>query len=233
MTAPSPGVIATTMQNRHYESYDAYVRALARELANEYRTVVDNGLVLQIDAPDLAMERGMYFNDRPLSDFLEAVELHVDALNDALEGLPREQVRLHVCWGNLDSPHVDDVPLGELLPIVTRANVGAIGFAFGNPRHQHELDAVASHGLPDGMDLIAGVVDVTTNYVEHPEVVSRRLQEAVRALDGDVSRVIASPDCGFGTFAGYEFVASDVVWAKLGALREGADLASRAFAPAG
>ena len=230
VTAPSPGIVATTMTNKHYDSYEAYVRALARELRTEYEIAIKRGLILQIDAPDLAMERGMYFQDRPLREFLDAVELHIDALNDAIEGFPVERVRLHCCWGNLDSPHVHDVPLAEILPVIARARVGALGIAFGNPRHQHEMDVIAANPLPDHMTLIAGVVDSTTNYVEHPEVVSRRLQEAARAM-GDVSRVIASPDCGFGTFAGYEFVAGDVVWAKLRTLREGADLAARALAP--
>jgi 5-methyltetrahydropteroyltriglutamate--homocysteine methyltransferase len=228
MTAPSPGILATTMRNQHYDNYEAYVRALATELAKEYRIIVEKGLVLQIDAPDLAMERGMYFQEQPLSEFLAAVELHVDALNQALDGLPRERVRLHCCWGNNDSPHVDDVPLTEILPIVSRANVSAIGIAFGNPRHQHETDVIAEHGLPGDLKLIAGVVDVTTNYVEHPEVVSRRLQAAVRAV-GDRERVLASPDCGFGTFAGYQLVAPDVTWEKLRTLRAGADLAAAAL----
>jgi 5-methyltetrahydropteroyltriglutamate--homocysteine methyltransferase len=225
MPAPSPGIVATTMRNEHYESHEAYLAALVRGLRHEYRAIVDKGLVLQIDSPDLAMERGMYFQNEPLAAFLGAVEQHVDALNSALDGIPRERVRLHCCWGNIDSPHVDDVPLAELLPLITQARVGALGIAFGNPRHQHELDVVAEHGLPDGMTLIAGVVDVTTNYVEHPEVVARRLREAVRAM-GDAGRVVASPDCGFGTFAGYSFVAPDVVWAKLETLRAGADLAA-------
>ncbi len=228
LTAPSPGIIATTMTNRHYDSYEAYVRALAGELRKEYAVIVDKGLTLQIDAPDLAMERGMYFQDRPLSQFLEAIELHIDALNTALEEFPIDRIRLHCCWGNIDSPHVHDVPLAEVLPIISRASVGAIGIPFGNPRHQHEIDIITQHPLPDHMTLIAGVLDTTTNYVEHPEVVSRRIQAAARAM-GDVSRIIASPDCGFGTFAGYEFVAPDVVWAKLKTLREGADLAAHAL----
>jgi 5-methyltetrahydropteroyltriglutamate--homocysteine methyltransferase len=229
LTAPSPGIVATTMTNQYYESYDAYVRALARELRTEYAVIIDSGLTLQIDAPDLAMERGMYFQDRPLTEFLEAIELHIDALNSALEGFPVDRIRLHCCWGNLDSPHVHDVELAEVLPIISRANVGALGIPFGNPRHQHEIDVIAKAPLPEHMTLIAGVVDTTTNYVEHPEVVSRRIQAAVQAV-GDISRIIASPDCGFGTFAGYEFVAADVVSAKLKALRDGADLAAHALA---
>jgi 5-methyltetrahydropteroyltriglutamate--homocysteine methyltransferase len=164
-----------------------------------------------------------------VKEFCDAVELHIDALNTAIAGFPREQVRLHCCWGNQASPHTDDIPLKEILPLITKAKVGALGVAFGNPRHAHEIAVVAEMGFPEDMILIAGVVDTTTNYVEHPEVVSMRLKEAVRAV-GDVSRVIASPDCGFSTFAGFDWVADDIVWEKFRVLREGADLAAAAFA---
>lgn len=224
VTAPAPGVVTTTFGNRHYESYESFIRAVAAELRKEYRVIVDAGLILQIDAPDLAMERTMRFADSSLRQFQEAIELHVDALNSALEGVPADRVRLHCCWGNHESPHTHDVALADILPIITRAHVGALGAAFGNPRHQHEIAAVAEQGLPDDMKLIAGVIDTTTNYVEHPEVVAARVTAAIRAM-GDPSRVIASPDCGFGTFASYELVSPDVVWAKLQALRDGADLA--------
>ncbi len=224
VTAPSPGVVTTTFGNRHYESYEAFIRAVAAELRKEYQVVIDSGLMLQIDAPDLAMERTMAFSDQSLSEFQHTIELHIDALNSALEGMPRERVRLHCCWGNHESPHTHDVALADILAIISRAQVGALGVAFGNPRHQHEIAAVAEHGLPGDMKLIAGVIDTTTNYVEHPEVVAARLGAAISAMGGP-ERVIASPDCGFGTFAAYELVSSDVVWAKLRTLREGADLA--------
>ena len=224
VTAPAPGVVSTTFGNRHYESYEAFIRAVAAELHKEYQVVIDAGLILQIDAPDLAMERTMAFAGQSLSQFLQTIELHIDALNSALEGIPRERVRLHCCWGNHESPHTHDVALGDILPIISQARVGALGAAFGNPRHQHEIAAVADYGLPDDMKLIAGVIDTTTNYVEHPEVVAARLTAAIAAMD-DPGRVIASPDCGFGTFAAYELVSPDVVWAKLRTLREGADLA--------
>lgn len=228
MTAPSPGIVAATFRNKHYDSYEDYVRKVAAELRKEYQVIIDAGLVLQIDAPDLAMERTMYFTDRSLHEFVDAIDLHVDVLNSALAGMPRDRLRLHCCWGNHESPHTDDVELADVLPIISRAQVSALGIAFANPRHQHEIEVIARHGLPGDMKLIAGVVDTTTNYVEHPEVVSQRLQAAVRAM-GDVGRVIGSPDCGFGTFAGYELVASDVVWAKLETLRQGADLAAAAL----
>jgi 5-methyltetrahydropteroyltriglutamate--homocysteine methyltransferase len=224
LTAPSPGVITTSFGNRHYDSYEAFIRAVAAEMAKEYRVAIDAGLILQIDAPDLAMERTMHFQDASLSEFQAAIELHIDALNAALEGIPPERVRLHCCWGNHESPHTHDVAVEDILPIISRANVGALGLAFANPRHQHEIEVVGRIGLPGDMKLIAGVLDTTTNYVEHPEVVAARLRAAVRAM-GDADRVIASPDCGFGTFAAYELVSPDVVWAKLETLRAGADLA--------
>ncbi len=226
MTAASPGIIATTMLNAWYDTHEAYVMALAREMRQEYRIIAGSGLVLQIDAPDLAMERCVMWQDATERQFLEAAEMHVAALNMALEGIPRDRVRLHCCWGNWDGPHLHDVPLDSILPVLTQAQVGALSIEFANPRHQHEHDALRRHKLPDTMLLLPGVLDTTCNYVEHPEVLARRIEQAVAAV-GDRSRVIAGTDCGFGTFAGYEYVAEDVVWAKLRALREGADIATR------
>jgi 5-methyltetrahydropteroyltriglutamate--homocysteine methyltransferase len=217
-------VIATTFGNAHYATYEDFIFAVADEIAKEYAVIAASGLVLQIDAPDLAMERTMKFQDLSVAEFQEVVDLHIAALNRALEGLPRERVRLHCCWGNHESPHTHDVALADILPIITKAEVGALGLAFANPRHQHEIAVVAELGLPEHMTLIAGVLDTTTNYVEHPEVVADRVGAAVRAV-GDPGRVMASPDCGFGTFAGYELVSPDVVWAKFASLRAGADLA--------
>jgi 5-methyltetrahydropteroyltriglutamate--homocysteine methyltransferase len=182
--------------------------------------------VLQIDAPDLAMERTMQFQDKSLPEFLDMARLHVAALNEALADIPREQVRLHCCWGNWEGPHIHDVPLADILPVLYGARVGALSLEFANPRHQHELSAFRRHQFPADKILIPGVIDSTTNYVEHPEVVADRICQAVEAV-GDRSRVIASTDCGFGTFAGSENVAESVVWAKLRALREGADLATQ------
>ena len=225
MTAPSPGIIATTMLNAHYESHEAYVMALAREMAKEY-ALIARDFILQIDAPDLAMERVMLFQDMTNAQFLEMVELHVAAINLALGSIPRERVRLHCCWGNWEGPHIHDIPMREILPILYRANAGALSIEFANPRHQHEYAALREFPLPSHMLLLPGVLDSTTNFVEHPEVIANRLCEAVTAV-GERSRVIASSDCGFGTFAGSEYVAADVVWAKLRAAREGADIATR------
>ncbi len=225
MTAASPGVIATIMLDAHYGSHERYVRALAREMRKEYELIVEQGFVLQLDCPDLAMERTRFFQDAPLDRFLEAVALHVEAINRAIVAIPPERVRLHVCWGNYDGPHTHDVPLEAILPLLYRARVGALSLPLANPRHQHEVRVLKRTPPPDGVLLLPGVVDTTTNYVEHPEVVADRICAVVDAV-GDRTRVLASTDCGFGTFAGSEMVAESVVWAKLAALRAGADLAT-------
>ena len=226
MTAASPGVIATILLSAHYASHEQYVTALAREMRKEYELIHARGLLLQVDCPDLAMERARFFRRDSLERFLQMVELHVQAINRATAAIPTDRIRLHLCWGNYDGPHTHDVPLEAVLPIVTRARVGALSLPLANPRHQHEYRVLRQHRLPDDMLLLPGVIDTTTNYVEHPEVVADRICAAVEAV-GDRTRVIASTDCGFGTFAGSEMVAHDVVWAKLAALRDGAALASR------
>jgi 5-methyltetrahydropteroyltriglutamate--homocysteine methyltransferase len=226
MTAASPGVIATILLSAYYRSHEQYVMALAREMRKEYELIHSRGLLLQVDCPDLAMERARFFRRDPLDRFLQMVELHVDAINRATAGIPPERIRLHLCWGNYDGPHTHDVPLEAVLPIVRRARVGALSLPLANPRHQHEYRVLKQHGLPDAMLLLPGVIDTTTNYVEHPEVVADRICAAVDAL-GDRTRVIASTDCGFGTFAGSEMVVPRVVWAKLATLVEGASIASQ------
>ncbi len=225
MTAPSPGIVATTMINQHYANHEAYLMALAAALSEEYRAIHAAGHVLQIDSPDLAMERHRFFGHLDEPAFLKQLELHVAAINKGIEGIPRDRVRLHVCWGNNDAPHIYDIPMATILPELYRANVGALSIEFANPRHQHEYEALKANPLPSHMLLIPGVLDTTTNFVEHPQVVARRLKEAVAAV-GDKERVIASTDCGFGTFAGREYVAEEVVWLKLGAAAEGARIAS-------
>ena len=225
MTAASPGIIATTMLNAHYDSYEAYVFALARQMKKEYELIARDFL-LQIDAPDLAMERGVLFQDKSNAEFVRIAEMHVAALNEALADIPPERVRLHCCWGNYEGPHLHDIPMQEILPVLYGARVGGLSIEFANPRHQHEYAALKKNRLPDRFVLLPGVIDSLTNFVEHPEVVANRICEAVAAV-GDRSRVIASVDCGFGTFAGSQFVAEDVVWLKLKACREGADIASK------
>ena len=226
MTAASPGIVAAAMANAHYATLDEYVLALAAALSVEYRAIVEHGLVLQLDCPDLAMERHTLFADRPLADFLRWVDLVVGAINHAIAGISPDRVRLHVCWGNYEAPHTLDVPLEEILPRLYAARVGALVVSMANPRHAHEHRCFARYPLPDGMLLVAGVVDTTTNYVEHPEVVADRIELAARAV-GDPHRVLAGTDCGFATAAGLGEVAEEVVWEKLAALRAGADLATR------
>lgn len=225
MTAASPGIIATTLLNAHYDSYEAYVFALAREMRKEYELIARD-FILQIDAPDLAMERTVLFADKSVAEFVKIAEMHVAALNEALAGIAPERVRLHCCWGNYEGPHVHDVPLADILPVLCGAKVGGLSIEFANPRHQHEYANLKKAGFPSHMLLLPGVIDTSTNYVEHPEVVANRICEAVDAI-GDRERVIASSDCGFGTFAGSEMVAEDIVWEKLRACRAGADIATR------
>jgi 5-methyltetrahydropteroyltriglutamate--homocysteine methyltransferase len=226
MTAASPGIIATTMLNAYYDSHERYVFALAEQMRREYEFIHSCGLLLQLDCPDLAMERTRLFQNDSLQRFQEIVATHIDAINLAVANIPPERLRLHVCWGNNDSPHIYDVPLEAILPILYRANVGALSLELANPRHQHEYKVFKRHPLPESMLFLPGVIDSTTNFVEHPEVVADRICQAVEAI-GDRRRVIASVDCGFGTFAGSELVAESVVWAKLQTLREGAALATK------
>jgi 5-methyltetrahydropteroyltriglutamate--homocysteine methyltransferase len=230
MTAASPGIIAAGLLNDHYASYEDYVFAVAEALRPEYEYIASQGLVLQLDCPDLAMERHISFADRPLEEFLSFVETNIEALNRAIEGLPREQVRLHVCWGNYEGPHHLDVPLEHVLPLLFQANVGALVIPFANPRHAHEWRCLERYPLPVDMLLVAGVIDTLTNFVEHPEVVADRIERVTQAV-GDPTRVLAGTDCGFDTAAGLGQVAEEVVWEKLRALRAGADLATeRLFA---
>jgi 5-methyltetrahydropteroyltriglutamate--homocysteine methyltransferase len=225
MTAPSPGIIASTMLNAHYETNEAYLAALAREMSNEYQAIHRAGLIVQIDAPDLAMDRTMFYRDLSDADFVKKCELHVAMINKGIEGIPRERVRLHVCYGNWEGPHVHDIALAKILPALYQAKVGALSIEFSNPRHAHEYAALKQVPFPKDMILVPGVVETTSNFVEHPEVVARRIEEAVAAV-GDRERVIASSDCGFGTFTNREWVVEPVVWLKLKSIRDGADIAS-------
>jgi len=225
--------VASVVQNRHYATVEAYLAALGEALAVEYRAIVAHGFVLQLDCPDLALERHCSYRDRPLSDFLGFAERVVAAINAALAGIPRERVRLHVCWGNYEAPHDRDVPLADILPILLRAEVGGLVLPFANPRHAHEYRCFEAMPLADDQVLVAGVIDTLTNFVEHPEVVAARILRVAEVV-GDPRRVLAGTDCGFDTAAGRGRVSLDVVWAKLRSLGEGARLASaRLFAAAG
>jgi 5-methyltetrahydropteroyltriglutamate--homocysteine methyltransferase len=226
MTAASPGIIASAMLNEHYSSYRDYVMAVAEALRVEYEHIVATGFVLQVDGPDLAMERHTSYADRPLGEFLDYVDLNVAAINHAVSDVAADRVRLHVCWGNYEGPHDCDVPLDDLLPHLYAARAGALVLSMANPRHEHEHKSLRRNPLPPSWLLVAGVIDTTTNYVEHPEVIADRLERAAEAV-GDPHRVLAGTDCGFDTAAGLGEVAEEVVWKKLEALRAGADLATR------
>jgi 5-methyltetrahydropteroyltriglutamate--homocysteine methyltransferase len=225
-TAPSPGIIACAMQNDYYGSVEEYVDAVAEALRTEYEAIVARGMVLQIDGPDLAMERHRLFADRPLGEFLDFVDVTVAALNRALRNVPPDRVRLHVCWGNYEGPHVFDVPLEDLAPHLYAARVGGLVLSMANPRHAHEHRILAKSPPPRDWVIVAGVIDTTTNYVEHPEVVADRIEHAARAV-GDPHRILAGTDCGFDTSTGLGKVAEEVVWEKLRALRAGAEIATR------
>ena len=226
MSSPSPGIVASAIRNEYYDSLESYLAALGRALRIEYEAIVGHGLILQIDAPDLALERHVTYKDQPVSKFLEFVEMVISTINASLENVPRDRVRLHVCWGNSESPHDSDVALADILPVIQKANVGGLVLPFANPRHAHEFKCFADHPLADDQILVAGVIDTLTNFVEHPEVVADRL-ERVAGVIGDPTRVLAGTDCGFDTSAGFGRVAEDVVWAKMKAMRDGADLATK------
>ena len=226
LTAPSPGIIASIVQNEHYDLFERYLDALGAALRTEYEAIVRNGFLLQLDCPDLALERHTSYRDRPLADFVAFVEMVVAAINKAVQNIPREKIRLHVCWGNYEGPHDQDVALRDILPAILKAKAGAIFLPFANPRHAHEFRVLKDIPLAEDQLIIAGVIDTLTNFVEHPEVVADRIERIAAAL-GDPRRVVAGTDCGFDTSAGMGRVTEDIVWAKLRALRDGAELASK------
>jgi 5-methyltetrahydropteroyltriglutamate--homocysteine methyltransferase len=230
LTAPSPGIVVAAIRNEYYDTEEAYLAAVGRALQVEYEAIVAQGFLLQLDCPDLALEHHISFQDRPESDFLDFVERVVATINEALRNIPRDKVRMHVCWGNYEGPHDRDVPLATILPLIARMNVGALVLPFANPRHAHEVRCLEGHAISDDQIVVAGVIDSLTNFVEHPEVIAERIERVVKTL-GDPSRVIAGTDCGFDTSAGAGRVAEDVVWAKLAALSEGARLASGRLFP--
>ncbi len=226
ISSPSPGIIAAGMQNEHYEDLETYIKAIAGALRSEYAAIAEAGFLLQIDAPDLALERHTLFQDKPLSEFLEFVRMVVGAINGALLGIPKEQVRLHVCWGNYEGPHDSDVPLEDIWPEVSQIEAGAVMLSMANPRHAHEYLLFKDGDILGDKLLIPGVIDTTTNYIEHPEVVADRIERVVQVV-GDPRRIIAGTDCGFETAAGSKMVIEEVVWAKLRSLADGATIASK------
>jgi 5-methyltetrahydropteroyltriglutamate--homocysteine methyltransferase len=225
MTAVSPGTLCSIFGEGYYSTYEAYLSAMADAMGQEYKAITDAGLVLQLDAPDLVIESHRKFQDLSTEQFLGIVALHIEAINQAIAGLPRQQIRLHVCWGNGPRPHTTDIPLKDIIHILLRAQVGALSIEASNPRHEHEWRVFEDVKLPDDMLIIPGVIDSTTNYVEHPELVAERITRLARLVGR--TNVLAGSDCGFGTGAGRGWVAPSVVWAKLRSLAEGAQLASQ------
>jgi len=225
MNAASPGVIALFQPNDYYRTQDDYLEALAAALQGEYEAIVRAGIILQIDAPDLAMGRHTMYRDRTLEEFETLAARHIEVLNHALRNVPAERMRMHVCWGNYEGPHHHDVPMARLLPIVLQAKPQALLFEAANPRHAHEWAVFKSARIPEDKVLIPGLLSTTTNYVEHPELVAERLERFAHIVGRD--RVMAGTDCGFGTFAGFGPVEPDIAYLKLRSLAEGAQLASR------
>jgi 5-methyltetrahydropteroyltriglutamate--homocysteine methyltransferase len=226
MNSASPGVIALFHPNDHYPTQDAYLEALAEAMRPEYEAIVEAGLILQIDSPDLGLGRHMMFKDKSDADYLRCIERHVDVLNHSLRNVPADRVRMHVCWGNYEGPHHCDVEMGVILPVLMKAKPSGLLFETSNPRHQHDWEAFVEHRalIPDDKVLIPGVIDSTTNFIEHPRVVAQRITTFADLFGRD--RVIAGTDCGFSTFAGFGAVDPDIVWAKLRTLADGAAIAS-------
>ncbi len=225
MNAASPGVISLFLQNDYYKTREAYLAALADAMKAEYETIVSSGLDLQLDCPDLALSRHMLFNDLSDDEFLKIAASHVEALNHALADVPEDKVRVHICWGNYEGPHVCDIPMAKMFDTLMSTKSRYVLFETSNPRHGHEWTVFRDRAgdIPDGKVLVPGVVDTTTNFVEHPELVAQRIGRFVEIVGAD--RVIAGSDCGFGTFAGFGAVDPEIAYAKLGALAEGAALA--------
>jgi len=222
MNAASPGVISLFLKNDFYATREEYLSALADAMREEYRTIVDSGLDLQLDCPDLALSRHMLFNDLSDDEFLKIAGSHVEALNYALEGIDPSRVRVHICWGNYEGPHVCDIPMSKMFDTLMSVGANKLLFETSNPRHGHEWAVFRDRkaDIPDDKILVPGVVDTTTNFVEHPDLVQQRIERFVDIVGHD--RVIAGSDCGFGTFAGYGAVDPEIAYAKLAALSAGA-----------
>lgn len=224
MNAASPGVVSLFLQNDHYKTREAYLAALADAMREEYETIVASGLDLQLDCPDLALSRHMLFQDLSDKEFLKVAASHVEALNHALENVPEDKVRIHICWGNYEGPHCCDIPMDTVFSTLMSTKAQYLLFETSNPRHAHEWTVFRDRKseIPDNKVLVPGVVDTTTNFVEHPELVAQRIERFTGIVGSD--RVIAGSDCGFGTFAGFGTVDPDIAYAKLSSLSEGAAL---------
>jgi 5-methyltetrahydropteroyltriglutamate--homocysteine methyltransferase len=227
LSAASPGVVSLFFRNDHYPSHEAYLFAIAEAMKHEYETVAKAGFVLQVDCPDLAMGRHIQYASLSVDEFRRMARVHIEALNHALANVPPDQARLHLCWGNYEGPHHYDVPLADIIDVVFTARPNAISFEAANPRHGHEWRLFERVKLPVGKVIIPGVIDSTTNFIEHPELVAERIGRYARLVGRE--NVIAGTDCGFGTWVGQAAVDPDIVWAKLASLAAGARLASREF----
>ena len=225
MNAASPGVISLFLQNAHYATREKYLAALADAMRDEYRTITNAGLDLQVDCPDLALSRHMLFTELSDEEFIKVADMHVEALNHALSGIPQEKVRVHICWGNYEGPHICDIDMAKVLKTFMNVKARYMLFETANPRHGHEWTTFRDRkaDIPDDRILVPGVVDTTTNFVEHPELVAQRLEKFIAIVGKD--RVMAGSDCGFGTFAGFGAVDPEICFAKLKTLSVGADLA--------
>jgi 5-methyltetrahydropteroyltriglutamate--homocysteine methyltransferase len=226
MNAASPGVISLFLQNDFYANREAYLGALSDMMRDEYKTIVDSGLFLQLDCPDLALSRHMLFNDLSDDEFLKIAALHVEALNNSLSGIDPSRVRVHICWGNYEGPHVCDIDMAKVFSTLMSVNASYLLFETSNPRHAHEWTVFRDRAseIPEDKILVPGVIDSTTNFVEHPQLVAERIEKFVPIVGAD--RVLAGSDCGFGTFAGFGAVDPDIAYAKLHTLSEGAKIAS-------
>ena len=226
MNAASPGVISLFLQNQFYSSREEYLAALADVMKTEYETITGSGLYLQLDCPDLALSRHMLFNDLSDDEFLKIAELHIETLNYALRDIPEEKVRVHICWGNYEGPHCCDIDMNKVFSTLMKAKAQFLLFETSNPRHAHEWEVFKNRKseIPDNKILVPGVVDTTTNFIEHPELVRQRIERFINIVGED--RVVAGTDCGFGTFAGFGAVDPEIAYAKLSTLSEGAALIS-------
>ncbi|MBL8662054.1 MAG: cobalamin-independent methionine synthase II family protein [Candidatus Odyssella sp.] len=225
LNSASPGLVSAFQPNRYYKTHEAYIEAIAAAMREEYRAIVDAGFLLQLDCPDLAMARHTGFQDLSESEFLKRAEFHVEAMNHALAGIPAEKLRMHICWGNYEGPHDHDIAVEKVMGIVLKAKPQAILFEAANPRHEHEWAAWRDAKIPADKVLVPGVIASTSNYVEHPELVAQRIERYAGIVGRE--RVIAGTDCGFGTFAGFGKMDPEISYKKLGALAEGARIASK------
>ncbi len=226
MNAPSPGIVALFAPNEHYDSLDDYLSAIGEAMKTEYEAIVAAGLQLQIDAPDLAMGRHIMYRDNSDEEFVESVVRHVEAINTALRDIPAERVRLHLCWGNYEGPHHFDIALERIIDEVLKAKPQTILFEAANPRHEHEWVVWRDAAIPEDKILCPGMIDSTSNYIEHPRLVAQRIRTYSDIVGAD--RVIAGTDCGMGTWAGFGAVDPDICWAKFRSLADGAALAAAA-----